>query len=208
MVEFVMETPNLGTSDAKKRKRATKSVGIGAVGSSTARRHSAIEVGAKRKRDDDTEGSNKAARRASEPSLAAGAVEVIGDVPSEAASPSTAQNYALEEVKKPTTGFRINRPIKADVNIDVWRTIFEHSVPRVLLNARMVCNAFKEELHDTSRLWTLARKNAYGEDTVPCPEELKEREFCNLIEGFGCQNHGCRKFELTTVGYTEMLTYI
>ena len=193
-VRFVMETPNLGQTQVRKRKRPTKGAETSVGPSLIARRHSAGELGTKRKLEDEPERSNKAARRASEPSIPVVTPGANGNEPSEAPTASAAKNDAPEEAKKPVIGFRINRPVKADVNIDIWRTVFKHSVPRVLLNARMVCRAFKAELHDKSPIWNWARKNAYGEETVPCPGDMNEREFCNLIEGFGCQSHGCRKF--------------
>ena len=185
-VQFVMESPNLNAEP--KRRRGSKQVNANGAGRIKGNGGgSSIGVAENHKLDDGTEGSLETMHSGSDANL----TEAAHYVHNARGSSKEAGAGSKEEAKKPFTGFRINRPVKAEMNYDVWREIMKRSVPRVLLNLRMVERFMWHELRDDTQLWARARRNAYGSEAPAKPAELNEREFCNLIEGFGCQQPGC-----------------
>lgn len=93
------------------------------------------------------------------------------------------------------TRLRKNKPVVADVHMDIWELILPYCPLRFLFTARNVNKLFRERLAYTS-LWKKCRIQNYGTDTPDPLPDMKEWDYANLVEGLGCmscQNKRARK---------------
>lgn len=115
--------------------------------------------------------------------------EEIGD---EADAPSpkrrktdSAVQSSAPKVPSFSLGFRVDKPVKADVCDDIWRTILKESHPSVLLNCRYLNRRFHVLLQEQS-IWRASRIKLHGEDMPGPPGEMTEQRYAQLLYGQGC----------------------
>lgn len=97
---------------------------------------------------------------------------------------STAQSKAVERSSRPT-GFRVDKPVQANVPPDVWRTILKESHPTVLLIVKNLNHQFDALLQEQS-IWRASRTKLHGEDMPGPPGEMTEQRYAHLLYGQGC----------------------
>ena len=92
--------------------------------------------------------------------------------------------------KKPVgpTRLRKNKPVVAEIHMDLWELILPYCPLRFLFTARKVNTQFRERLAYGS-LWKKCRIQNYGTDLPDPPKGMKEWDYANLLEGIGCM--GC-----------------
>ncbi|KAL8854251.1 MAG: hypothetical protein Q9221_000965 [Calogaya cf. arnoldii] len=92
--------------------------------------------------------------------------------------------------KKAIKGFRTNRPVAAKLTRgDIWCHILENSPLSQLFRMRDV---FRHYLLRWPNIWKTARRNTYGQDHPDPPPGINERQYADLLVGFGCQAKGCK----------------
>lgn len=82
-------------------------------------------------------------------------------------------------------GFRVDKPVRADICEDIWRTIFKESHPTVLLNARNL-NLFFYHLLQEQSIWKASRIKLHGPNTPGPPGVMTEQRYAHLLHGQGC----------------------
>ena len=164
---------------------------LGSKCAPSSRRGSATAAGTKRKSSDNGKAVSKAVRGGVNADAATVAHRASSKGTPKGTSKGVAKGTPQSTSQRPFAGFRINRPVQANVNYDIWHEIMRHAVPRVLLSLRQVSRSLRHDLRDDSPLWMQSRVNAYGDVAPACPDHMTEREYCNLLEGFGCQKLGC-----------------
>jgi hypothetical protein len=90
------------------------------------------------------------------------------------------------KLPKPTK-FRRGRHVKADVNLDVWNTIYEYTDPGQLLEMRTKIPDCYQALSDYPKIWKRSRAYHYPDLPDP-PSGLTEFQFADLRHGLGCQS--------------------
>lgn len=93
------------------------------------------------------------------------------------------------------TRLRKNKPVAADVHMDIWELILPYCPLRFLFTARNVNKHFQERLAYSS-LWKKCRIQNYGTDMPDPLPGMMEWDYANLVEGLGCmscQNKRTRK---------------
>ncbi|CAL8576970.1 hypothetical protein XPA_002830 [Xanthoria parietina] len=92
--------------------------------------------------------------------------------------------------KKAIKGFRTNRPVAPELTRgDIWCHILEMSPLSQLFRMRDV---FRHYLLRWPTIWKTARRNTYGQDHPDPPPGISERQYADLLVGFGCQGKGCQ----------------
>ena len=86
------------------------------------------------------------------------------------------------------TRLRKNKPVAADVHMDIWELILPYCPLRFLFTARNVSKLFRERLAYSS-LWKKCRIRNYGTEMPDALSGMKEWDYANLLEGLGCM--GC-----------------
>ena len=95
----------------------------------------------------------------------------------------------LQRSKKAMKGFRTNRPVALELTRwDIWCNILEYSPLSQLFRMRDV---FRHYLLTWPTIWKTARRNTYGSDHPDPPPGMSERQYADLLVGFGCQGKGC-----------------
>ncbi|KAL8999267.1 MAG: hypothetical protein Q9169_001812 [Polycauliona sp. 2 TL-2023] len=95
----------------------------------------------------------------------------------------------VQRPKKAMKGFRTNRPVAAELTQgDIWCHILENSPLSQLFRMRDV---FRHYLLTWPTIWKTARRNTYGPDHPGPPPGMSERQYADLLVGFGCQGRGC-----------------
>lgn len=95
----------------------------------------------------------------------------------------------FQRPKKAMKGFRTNRPVAAELTRgDIWCHILENSPLSQLFRMRDV---FRHYLLTWPTIWKTARRNTYGQDHPDPPPGISERQYADLLVGFGCQAKGC-----------------
>ncbi|KAI4285939.1 MAG: hypothetical protein L6R38_000304 [Xanthoria sp. 2 TBL-2021] len=95
----------------------------------------------------------------------------------------------FQRPKKAMKGFRTNRPVAAELTRgDIWCHILENSPLSQLFRMRDV---FRHYLLTWPTIWKTARRNTYGQDHPDPPPGISERQYADLLVGFGCQGKGC-----------------
>lgn len=84
-----------------------------------------------------------------------------------------------------TMGFRVDKPLKATVCDDIWRSILKESHPTVLLIAKNLNHRFHALLQEQS-IWRASRINLHGGKMPGPPGELTEQRYAHLLYGQGC----------------------
>lgn len=91
------------------------------------------------------------------------------------------------------TRLRKDRPVVAEVNLDIWREILAFCPPDFLIKARGVCKTFKSILDEKSQMvWQLSRIRYFGPAIPDPPLGVSEMQYADLITGTGCQNINCK----------------
>ena len=112
------------------------------------------------------------------------------DLGSSPAPNSRKRKVKKQEPKKPA--FRVNRPVKTEVNIDAWTMILKRCHPRAVAAMSQMNRNFHSLLHKNSHVWRESRARTFGADCPPVPTGMTEQHYSELLEGHGC--HKCRKF--------------
>lgn len=87
------------------------------------------------------------------------------------------------------TRLRKNKPVVADVHMDIWELILPYCPLRFLFTARNINKIFRERLGYAS-LWKKCRIQNYGTDMPEPLMGMKEWDYADLVEGLGCM--GCQ----------------
>ena len=98
-----------------------------------------------------------------------------------------------QNLKPPPSGptvLRKSRPVKIWIDMDAWQWIFEFCPVDFLLKARTVCSGFRHALKSPF-IWQKARMNTLSPSHPPCPPDLTEMQYADLLTGLGCQSKGC-----------------
>ena len=97
---------------------------------------------------------------------------------------------------KGPTRLRKDRPVQAEVPLDVWANILSFCPPRFLARARRLNTSFRDLLV-YSTIWQHSRQEYHGVD-MPAPfPGMKEDEYASLLDGLGCMECGNRKTRKT-----------
>lgn len=84
-----------------------------------------------------------------------------------------------------TFGFRVDKPLKADIHIDIWRIILKESHPTVLLVTKNLNKHLYSLLQEQS-IWKAAREKLHGTDMPGPPGGISEQRYAHLLYGQGC----------------------
>ena len=98
--------------------------------------------------------------------------------------------------KQPSGPLRLrkSKPVKAYIPPELWKLVFEHSSPALLLRAKNLNRNFYKSLTSGCQLslWATARKLTYGAEHPNPPAGISEIHYADLLEGQGCQGQGCK----------------
>ncbi|MCJ1276227.1 hypothetical protein MMC21_004032 [Puttea exsequens] len=88
------------------------------------------------------------------------------------------------------TKLRSDRPVLAELPIEIWQTVMSFCPPAFLLKARSVNLTFYRILTEqgSASLWRLARQRHFGTDQPEPPPGVSERQYADLLTGLGCQS--------------------
>ena len=84
-----------------------------------------------------------------------------------------------------TLGFRIDKPVKAEICDDIWRLILKESHPTVLLTLRHMNRVLYRLLQEQS-VWKASREKLHGSDMPGPPGGMSEQRYAHLLYGQGC----------------------
>jgi hypothetical protein len=82
-------------------------------------------------------------------------------------------------------GFRVDKPVKAEICDDVWRLILKESHPAVLLTLRTLNRVLHKLLQEQS-IWKASREKLHGNKMPGPPGGMTEQRYANLLHGQGC----------------------
>ena len=88
----------------------------------------------------------------------------------------------------------VRKPVKTFVPIDAWALIFARSHASFLFKARLVCRDFRDILNHQP-IWQQSCEQTFGGTTPPCPDDISEFRYANLLVGKGCQIKPCHRRE-------------
>jgi hypothetical protein len=116
--------------------------------------------------------------------------EEDGGDEAEVRSPKRQKTDAMVQPKATKTssvamGFRVDKPVQANVPSDIWRTILKESHPTVLLKAKNLNHFFHNLLQEQS-IWRASRLKLHGEDMPAPPGAMTEQRYAHLLYGQGC----------------------
>ncbi len=94
------------------------------------------------------------------------------------------------------TRLRKNKPVTAEVHMDIWELILPYCPLRFLFTARNISKQFRERLRYES-LWKKCRIQNHGEDMPEPLPGMKEWDYANLMEGLGCMGCGNKRTRKT-----------
>lgn len=98
--------------------------------------------------------------------------------------------------QKGPTRLRTNRPVVADIPLDVWGLVLPYCSLDFLFRARLINKDFERRLSYEST-WRNTRIKNYGPDMPGPPGGLSEVQYANLLVGIGCMSCGDKKARKT-----------
>ncbi|KAF2759482.1 hypothetical protein EJ05DRAFT_484433 [Pseudovirgaria hyperparasitica] len=88
------------------------------------------------------------------------------------------------------TRLRIDQPVKAQLNIDIWAQIFQWTSPSTLFEIRHV-TPFFEYILSLDKTWEASRISTFGHDMPGPPDGMTEATYCEYLTGTTC--HSCNE---------------
>lgn len=98
--------------------------------------------------------------------------------------------------QKGPTRLRTNRPVAAEIPLDVWGLVLPYCPLDFLFKARLISKNFEHRLSYEST-WRNTRIKNYGPDMPGPPDGLSEMQYANLLVGQGCMCCGDKKARKT-----------
>ncbi|KAL8695447.1 MAG: hypothetical protein Q9218_000025 [Villophora microphyllina] len=82
-------------------------------------------------------------------------------------------------------------PVQAGIHVDIWHCIILNSPLSFVFKIKDVSKEIRDLLTDNPAVWRDVRRRTYGHDHPDPPTGITERQYADLLVGFGCQDKHC-----------------